>query len=267
MRSRPIVTLLTDFGLRDPYVAQMKAVISSVCPRTVIVDISHDVEKFNVRMGAFILASAAPYFPSGSIHVAVVDPGVGTKRLPIVVETKNFFFVGPDNGLLILAAQADGIRHVYQITNQHYMRSTISYTFHGRDIFAPVAGHLANGVSLKKMGSKFLDYVIPSFSKPLIKNGKIVGEITYIDCFGNIVTNIPASLLEQLHVSQGVLLQLSIQRKKFVIRLCRAYGEVQVGEPLGIIGSHNFLELSMNQGNAAKVFRVLPGDSIELSLA
>jgi len=267
MRSRPIVTLLTDFGLRDPYVAQMRAVILSVCPRAVIVDISHDVEKFNVRMGAFILASAAPYFPSGSIHVAVVDPGVGTKRLPIVVETKNFFFVGPDNGLLVLAAQSNGIKHVYQITNQHYMRSTISYTFHGRDIFAPVAGHLANGVSLKKMGSKFLDYVIPAFSKPLIKNGKIVGEITYIDCFGNIVTNIPVSLLEQLHISPGMLLQLSIQRKKFVIRLCRAYGEVQVGEPLGIIGSHNFLELSMNQGNAAKVFRVLPSDSIGLSLA
>ena len=267
MRARPIVTLLTDFGLRDPYVAQMKAVILSVCSRAVIVDISHDVEKFNVRMGAFILASAAPYFPSGSIHVAVVDPGVGTKRFPIVVETKNFFFVGPDNGLLILAAQADGITHVYQVTNQHYLRPAISYTFHGRDIFAPVAGHLANGISPQKMGSKFLNYVVPSFSKPSIKNGKIVGEITYIDCFGNVVTNIPASLLEQLHISQGMLLQLSIQRKKFVIRLCRAYGEVQVGELLGTIGSHNFLELSMNQGNAAKALKAVSGDSVELSLA
>jgi S-adenosylmethionine hydrolase len=264
MHSHPIVTLLTDFGIRDPYVAQMKAVILSICPRTVIVDISHEVEKFNVRMGAFILASATPYFPPGAIHVAVVDPAVGTKRAPLIIETKNFFFVGPDNGLLILAAQADGIRHVYQIENQRYLRPTISYTFHGRDVFAPAAGHLAKGISPQKIGSKLLSYVVPSFSKPLIKNGKITGEINYIDCFGNVVTNIPASLLEQLHVSPGMLLQLHIKGKRFAIRFCQAYGEVQVGEPLGIIGSHNFLELSINQGNAARLFKVVVGDPVDL---
>ncbi|MBS7643674.1 S-adenosyl-l-methionine hydroxide adenosyltransferase family protein [Candidatus Bathyarchaeota archaeon] len=267
MNSHPIVTLLTDFGTRDPYVAQMKAVILSICPRTVIVDISHNVEKFNVRMGAFILASATPYFPPGSIHMAVVDPAVGTKRAPLLIETKNFFFVGPDNGLLILAAQADGIEQVYQIENQRYLRPAISYTFHGRDVFAPVAGYLAKGVSPQKIGSKLLSYVVPSFSKPSIKNGKISGEINYIDSFGNVVTNIPASLLEQLRVLPGQLLQLRIKRKSFAIRFCRAYGEVQVGELLGIIGSHNFLELSINQGNAAGLFNVVVGDTVELHLA
>jgi len=139
----PIVTLLTDFGLKDPYVAEMKAVILSICPEAWIVDVSHMVKKFDVRMGAFILAQAAPYFPAGTVHVAVVDPGVGTERRPIIVEAKRSFYVGPDNGVLMLSAKREGILHIYEIKNRKYMLQKISRTFHGRDVFSPVAAHLA----------------------------------------------------------------------------------------------------------------------------
>ncbi|MGA3110147.1 MAG: SAM-dependent chlorinase/fluorinase [Candidatus Bathyarchaeia archaeon] len=133
---KPLISLLTDFGVQDSYVAEMKAVVLSICPDANLVDITHQVGKFNIRMGAFILASATPYFPSRSVHLAVVDPGVGSNRRPIAIETNRSLYVGPDNGLLIPAATAEEIRHVYELTNHSLMRSPVSSTFQGRDIFS-----------------------------------------------------------------------------------------------------------------------------------
>jgi S-adenosylmethionine hydrolase len=141
-----MITLTSDFGLKDPYVAEMKGVILTIIPNATLVDITHDIEKFNIRMAAFTLASVAPYFPKGTVHLAVVDPGVGTQRRAILVQTTQGFFVGPDNGILILPAQNQGIEHIYQLTNPKFMLPGVSSTFHGRDVFAPAAAHLDKGV-------------------------------------------------------------------------------------------------------------------------
>lgn len=261
---RPIITLTTDFGLRDPYVAEMKAVILDINPNATIVDISHEVEKFNITMGAYILASAAPYFPKGTIHVAVVDPGVGTERRPIIIEAKNSFFVGPDNGLMVLAAKSQGIKHIYEISNRKFMRHEISRTFHGRDVFAPAAAHLSKGVSPREIGPEVKDIVIPEFARVVKRGNMLVGEVLYIDGFGNIVTNFTVRELERLKGRDT--LQIGLGGLKLNVKLCKAYADVKPQEPLAIIGSHNFLELSLNQGDAAKTFKTKIGDKITLHL-
>jgi len=262
----PIVTLLSDFGLKDPYVAEMKAVIMRICPEARIIDVSHDIEKFNIRMGAFVLASAAPYFPKGTIHVAVVDPGVGTKRRPILIEASHALYVGPDNGLLLLAAQKQGVRHVFNITNSHYMLSRVSKTFHGRDIFAPVAAHLASGSDPADFGSEIQDYVIPKFAKPELTANEFRGEVLHIDDFGNIITNISAEDFEKTRIKDGSTFQLRLKGKITALKFCSAYGETPIGKPLALIGSHDFLEISINQGNASKKFGIKTGDQITVVL-
>ncbi|MEM2914122.1 MAG: SAM-dependent chlorinase/fluorinase [Candidatus Bathyarchaeia archaeon] len=203
-----VITLLSDFGLRDPYVAEMKAVIISICPTAIIVDISHEIKKFDIRMGAFVLAESAPYFPEGTIHVAVVDPGVGTKRRPIIIETKQSIYVGPDNGLLMLSAQREKIKHVYEIANPKYMRKDVSDTFHGRDIFSPVAAHLAKGIAASDLGPEICDPVVPGFVKPVVLNSEIEGEFIHIDDFGNLVSNITLRDLEEIGTKKGEKIRL-----------------------------------------------------------
>lgn len=258
-----IITLLSDFGLKDPYVAEMKAVILSICPQARLVDISHEIEKFNIRMGAFVLASAAPYFPEGTIHVAVVDPEVGTKRRAVLVEARDAFFVGPDNGLLMLAAEKIGIRRVYEITNRRFMLSRVSRTFHGRDIFAPVAAHLAKGGCKPfDFGSEIHDYVVPKFVKPRLTKTALFGEVLHLDDFGNIVTNMSRAEFEKTGIQEGAMLRFRLRDKAIKLRFCSTYGEVPIGKALVIIGSHDFLEISTNQRNAAKKFGAKVGDAV-----
>jgi len=260
----PVITLLTDFGTKDPYVAEMKAVIVSICPEAQIIDISHQIEKFNIRMGAFTLASAAPYFPEKTIHVAVVDPGVGTKRRPIIVETRRFFYVGPDNGVLMLSAQKEGIRHVCQISNPMFMLSKVSKTFHGRDIFAPAAAYLAKGKLPLEFGPEIRDYVVPEFAKPEIRGKTLLGEVVHIDDFGNIVSNISVEDLKKIGAKENRFLSVKFKEKLFHLRFCSTYGDVAANQALALVGSHGFLEFSVNQGNAAKKFKVEVGDSVRL---
>lgn len=260
-----ILTLLSDFGLKDPYVAEMKAVILSIHPQVRLVDISHEIEKFNIREGAFVLASAAPYFPSGTIHVAVVDPGVGTKRRPIIVETKHEFYVGPDNGLLMLAAQKEGVDHVYHVNNPQYMLPQVSRTFHGRDIFAPTAAHLARGRPPSEFGPEIQDYVFPEFAKPYTRKGELFGQILHIDDFGNVVSNISANDVEKMGIREGSFVNVKLKGRTLALKLCSAYGEAPAKKPLAIIGSSDFLEVSINQGNASKVFKAKVGDSVRVS--
>jgi S-adenosylmethionine hydrolase len=260
-----MITLTTDFGLNDPYVAEMKAVILSICPNAVIIDITHEIAKFNIRMGAYVLASAVPYFPEGSIHVAVVDPGVGTRRRPIVIQTKQGFFVGPDNGLLVLAAAKQGIMCIHELTNPRFMLPKVSHTFHGRDIFAPAAAHLMSGVKLEEFGPEIRKVVQPEFVKVTQRNGVLVGEVLHVDGFGNIITNINEREVAQSCVKGAVSVELAGYKLK--LKLCKAYGETEPREPLALIGSHGFLEIALNQGNAAKKFKAKPGDKIKLSLS
>jgi S-adenosylmethionine hydrolase len=259
----PLITLLSDFGLRDPYVAEMKAVILSICPQARLVDISHMIEKFNIRMGAFVLASAAPYFPEGSVHVAVVDPGVGTKRRAILVEARQAFFVGPDNGLLMLAAERLGIRHVYNVTNRRFLLGRVSQTFHGRDVFAPVAAHLAKGdCKPSDFGSEIRDYVVPRFVKPRLTKNALFGEVLHVDDFGNIVTNISRAEFEKTGIREGAMFGFRLKDKVIKLKYCSTYGEVPIGKSLALIGSHDFLEISTNQRIASKKFGARVGDTV-----
>ncbi len=262
-----IITLLSDFGLKDPYVAEMKAIILSIHPQTQIVDITHKIEKFSVHMGAFVLASSAPHFPPGTIHVAVVDPGVGTKRRSIIVETKRNFYVGPDNGLLMLAAQKEGINHVYHVNNPQYMLHRVSRTFHGRDIFAPVAANLARGRSPLEFGPEIQDYLLPEFANPHVREGELLGEVLHIDNFGNIISNISEEDLEKMGIREGCSLRIKLDGKMLTVKLCSAYGEVPERTPLAIIGSNDFFEVSINQGSASRMLKAKIGDPLSVSLA
>ncbi|MCJ7763226.1 S-adenosyl-l-methionine hydroxide adenosyltransferase family protein [Candidatus Bathyarchaeota archaeon] len=258
-----IFTLTTDFGLKDPYVAEMKAVILSVCPNAVVVDVTHEVEKFSIRMGAYMLASAAPYFPQGSVHVAVVDPDVGTQRRPIIVQTTHSFFVGPDNGLLFLAAEAQGIKRIYEIASRRFMLPHVSSTFHGRDIFAPAAAHLANGVPAEEFGPEITEVAKPKFTKVTRVKDSLVGEVLHVDGFGNIITNVRAKDIASL--KEGVV-QAELPFGKLQLKLSKTYAEAKLQEPIALIGSHDFLEIALNQGNAAAKFNIKTGDKITLTV-
>jgi S-adenosylmethionine hydrolase len=260
-----IISLLSDFGIKDAYVAEMKAIIISINPLARLIDITHQIEKFSIRKAAYILASAAPYFPLKTTHLAVVDPGVGTKRRPLLVETKRSLYVGPDNGLLMLAAHKEDIVNVYLIENPKYMLSKVSKTFHGRDIFAPAAAYLTKGVSPSMFGPEIHDYIFPNFAKSYLGNNELEGEILSIDDFGNIISNISGEDLEQAGFYERDSFNVTINGKNFILNLCSAYGNVPVNVPLALIGSSNFLEFAVNQGSGGKFFNAKVGDLISVS--
>jgi S-adenosylmethionine hydrolase len=257
-----MITLTTDFGLKDPYVAEMKGAILTINPKATIVDVSHGVDRFSVRMGAFLLASAAPYFPEGTVHVAVVDPGVGTERRAIVVQTKRGYFVGPDNGVLMLAAQAEGIKHVYQLTNPKFMLPQVSSTFHGRDIFAPAAAYLDKGTAAKEFGPEITGATAPKFAAVERKGDVLIGEVLHVDGFGNVITNI-----NQKEISQTKDAKINLHHVTLQLPLAKTYAQAKPKEPLALVGSHGFLELALNQGSFAEKYRVNAGDKIETVLA
>ena len=258
-----MITLTSDFGLKDPYVAEMKGVILTINPKAALIDITHDIEKFNIRMAAFMLASAAQYFPEGTVHLAVVDPGVGTQRRAILIQTKKGFFVGPDNGILILAAQSQGIEHVYQLTNPKFMLPKISSTFHGRDIFAPAAAHLEKGVQPIEFGPEINDPIKPEFAKVKRRNDSLIGEVMHIDGFGNIITNINEKTVQNYAKKVNVELP-SISLK---LTFGKAYAQAKPKEPIVLIGSHGFMEIALNQGSAAEKFHAKAGDKIAVTVA
>ncbi len=258
-----MITLTSDFGLKDPYVAEMKGVILTINPNATLVNITHDVEKFNVRAAAFMLASAVPFFPEGTVHLAVVDPGVGTQRRAILIQTKSSFLVGPDNGILILAAQKQGIEHIYQLTNPKFMLPKVSSTFHGRDIFAPAAAHLAKGVPPKDFGPEVQDPVMPEFSKVKIIDGSLVGQVLHVNGFGNIITNI-----NEKEMSENNAKTVNVESSHGSLRVPfgKAYAQAKPQEPVALIGSHGFVEIGLNQGNAAEKFHVKAGDRIKVTV-
>ncbi|MCX7822882.1 MAG: SAM-dependent chlorinase/fluorinase [Syntrophobacterales bacterium] len=255
-----IICLLTDFGLRDGYVSSMKGVIYSIAPHVTIVDISHDIDPFCISSGAYVLYSVVPYFPSNTIFVAVVDPGVGTERKALVVEKQGNLFIGPDNGLFSWIL-AEGIIKAFWIDpkglSSPYVKAEISSTFHGRDIFAPIAAHIARGVNVEELA-------IPLDTPPLISDWiapkehstHITGQVVHVDRFGNLVTNI-----KKEHFSDWKKRHLphsSTQGKPIVeirshsMSIEETYGSVPKGALTALWGSSNHLEISVNQGHAAK---------------
>lgn len=254
-----MITLTSDFGLKDPYVAEMKGVILTIDPKAKLIDISHEVEKFNIRMAAFTLASAATYFPEGTIHLAVVDPGVGTERRAILIQTEKSIFVGPDNGILILAAQNQGIKHAYRLTNPAFMLPKISGTFHGRDVFAPAAAHLDKGTAPDKFGPEINDLIKPEFAAVKKTGGSLIGEIMHIDSFGNIITNINE---KDLIRNPAEKVNVDLHGESLKLTFGKTYGQTKPKEPIALIGSHGFLEIALNQSNVAEKFQAKPGDKI-----
>lgn len=256
-----IVTLLSDFGSGSPYPAQMKAAVAGLCHATLI-DISHDVRRHDVRMGAYLLASVAPHAPAGTVHLAVVDPGVGTARRPLIVIAGGQFFVGPDNGLLIPAARRVGNPRVFEITAPEILRPDTSTTFHGRDIFAPAAGRLAGGMPPDALGRPALTWVNLEFGTGR-RNGEVItGEIIYVDPFGNLVTNIPTSLLK----ADLAPVTLTLRRRMFQGVTGRTYGDLAIGA-VGIVpGSDGMLEIAVREGDAAAYTGTSAGHSIVIRL-
>ncbi|MBD2664779.1 hypothetical protein B6N60_04044 [Richelia sinica FACHB-800] len=259
MRKSNVITLLSDFGINDVYVGVMKGVIAQINSNLTIVDLTHQIPPQNIAAGRFCLMNAYAYFPAGTVHVAVVDPGVGSQRRSLAVEFSQGFLIGPDNGLLTgVLSQIPAIRAV-ELTNLNYWRSPQpSNTFHGRDIFAPVAAYLASGVPLLELGTE-----INPDSLVQLDIGQweetatgVCGCVQYIDYFGNLVTNIPASYV------QGK--SWSVQIKGMTIGGCQTYSDVGVGEALALIGSHGWVEIAVNSGNAQAQLQIDWQDTLEV---
>lgn len=240
-----IITLLTDFGLQDGFVGVMKGVIAGIARDAHVVDISHDIPPQNIRSAAFLLEASYRFFPRQTIHVVVVDPGVGSGRRGLLVCSKEHYFIGPDNGVL---SPILNDAQIFLIENPDYCLNKISATFHGRDIFAPAAAYLALGCDPKGFGSEVTDPVRLAFPEAVTSNGGIEGEIVYIDRFGNLVTNLTASqVIPIMKTTRGI----SVLEDGSEWPLHRTYSEVAPGESCAVLGGYDYLELSVSMGSAA----------------
>jgi S-adenosylmethionine hydrolase len=246
--ARAIITLLSDFGTGDAYVASMKGVILSFNPQAVLIDLTHDLPPQDLRSGAFILAAAAPYFPPATIHLAVVDPGVGSTRRGLAARGQGQYWVGPDNGLFHLVFSQGADLEIVSLENPSFFLPRVSATFHGRDVFAPVAAHLSLGVKLARFGPAVTAAVSLGFPEPSFGPAAIHGEIIYVDRFGNLVSNVRAGDLRSWAQGQGLHFQLGpIQFRG----LSRTYTDVAPGEFLALEGSHGYLEIACALQSAA----------------
>lgn len=264
LRNMSIISLTTDFG--DLYPAAMKAVILGINPEVQIVDVTHSIRQAGIREGAFALYSLVPYFPLKTIHIGVVDPGVGTSRRPLAIKAgkpgQEQYFVGPDNGLLIPAACRLGEIEIYEITNRDFMlKSGVSATFHGRDIFAPIGAHISRGIEIEKVGPKISDFVDLDFGNFGIDGPFLAGEVIFSDSFGNVITNIPEDVILKFSAF-GSRVEVNGIQVPFV----QTYGFASRKEPLILIGSHGFVEIAVNGGNAALKFGLKNGDKVAIKI-
>lgn len=260
-----IVSLLTDFGVEDEYVGVMKAVILSVNPAAVIVDLTHQIPSQNIFQAAQVINESYRFFPEKSIHVIVVDPGVGSDRAILAYEKKGHIFIAPDNGVLTLLAEEKGEDRVYLVQNPNYFLNPVSRTFHGRDIFAPVAAHLSKGVAIERLGP-MLD--VKNITRLTVaeafidETGAVVGHIVSVDHFGNLITNIDLKLMDRYGIRPEnatiVLGNIKLQG------IHDHYSSVNSGNVLAIIGSRGLLEIAVNQGNARKTLHAAVGELVRI---
>jgi len=277
-----IVTLTTDFGLADGYVGAMKGVILNIAPDATLVDISHEIMPQDVRGGAFVLKSASPYFPPGAIHVAVVDPGVGSKRRALAVQTERAIFIGPDNGVLSWALERETVQAIIHVDRPDYWLGEVSHTFHGRDIFAPVAAHLARGVPIHHVGTPVGDMLSLPLPHPSYDgSGTLHSEVIYIDRFGNLITgieldptavcgdsvscrvvNLPADAPDLCLTSQA---RVEIAGR-LIHTIVRSYADVASGNLLALVDSSGHLEIAVRNGNAATALKAHVGAPVRVIL-
>lgn len=261
-----VISLMTDFGIKDGTVGVMKGVIWSICPSAQISDLSHVVQAQNIREAAYIFARSIPYYPKGSIHVVVVDPGVGTARRPMAAQIGDWFYVGPDNGTvtgLLERAEQEGWQTTFiELNERKYWLPTISFVFHGRDIFSPVAAHLANGVPLQQLGSPFDNPVRLELPKPRRTDNGWRGEVTHIDHFGNLSTNIR---VEHLGEAMKRMETISVKLNGHQIHgMVNTFGERPVGELIALIGSTGNLGVSIVNGSALQILGTKIGDPVDV---
>jgi S-adenosylmethionine hydrolase len=262
-----MITLLTDFGGKDPFVGIMKGVILGICPDAVVVDLCHEVPAHDILGGSFLLGTATPAFPVGTIHVAVVDPGVGGVRRPILAEVDHQVFVAPDNGLLSYPFASARRRRVRHLTAPAYWRHPVSASFHGRDIFAPVAGHLAAGVDPSRCGPEIDDPVCLETPRPkLVAPGTLQGTILWVDRFGNCITNIAEGDVALLAPVTAPEIRVSAGGR-LLGRLVGCFGEVERGETGALFGSAGYVELFGNREHLARRWNLTPGDPVLLQRA
>jgi len=267
-RAAPVIAILTDFGYRDHYAGVMKGVIARIAPHVPIIDLTHGVAAQSIAAGAFLLARSWRYFPARTIFLAVVDPGVGSARAPIAIDTRaGARFVGPDNGLLSIAARQAGVRRAVELTSPRHRLSEVSSTFHGRDIFAPAAAWLARGAAIGALGSGLDRIVELGLPEPLVSAARIRGEVLYVDGFGNLITNISRKDLARLPNSFRKK-PLSVKIKgSAAIRIHRAYGDVPTGGALAAFGGFDLLEIALRDANAAMRYHAEAGASVVLTTA
>ena len=263
----PIITLTTDFGAADHYVGAVKAAILSVSTSIAIVDITHEVSQHDIMEAGWILSNAFAVFPPRTIHVAVADPGVGTARRPIVVSARNHIFVGPDNGIFSFLYDSDPPAKVHAITATHYMRPQVSDTFHARDIFGPVAAHLARGADAANVGELIEDFVQLDLPRPTVTPEALVrAAVAHVDRFGNVILNVTRAAVEALMTRTGASAVVVMLNGVRVTHLCRTYGEGPEQTPFLLFNSSDLLEIACNQARAVDLLRVRRGDPVDLTL-
>lgn len=264
-----LIVLLTDFGTRDFYVGAMKGAILRTSPNVRIEDITHEVPKYDIAEGAYTLAKSAPEFPKGTVFLCVVDPGVGTARKPVAVLTADGdAYVGPDNGLFTRVIDAAGLVAAYELTNADLMgKDLISSTFHGRDVFGPVAAHLASGFPIDKVGPRLEALVRLESRKPRVEGGTVIGEVTLVDEYGDVLTNILRKDLEQAGIQKGDTVKVRIGASEMTAPFLKTYGDVPEGKPVCMISSGEVFETAINQGDLGKSTGAKRGDPVTVQKA
>ncbi|UCB45800.1 MAG: SAM-dependent chlorinase/fluorinase [Spirochaetota bacterium] len=277
---KKMLTFSSDFGYKDTYVAEVKGVIEACCKDVHIIDLTHGIEQGNLAAASFVLLSASKYFPKGTVHLAVIDPGVGTTRKIIVVNTGQYTFIGPDNGILYEPADSDGIKNIWEVDIERFLKKMpeafpksdvikkilkqgVSSTFHGRDLFAPLSGYVLNGFSMGDIANTARSMVKIEISKPAVSGDKIFGKVIYIDRFGNLITNIPNEIVRH----DGEVF-LKTGRKMISIGVLNSgamsgtYANVSRGKPVPLTGSRGYVEIAVNCGSAAEYFGAVYDDEI-----
>ncbi len=262
LRVPPIITLTTDFGLADHYVGTMKGVLLSGCPDARIVDISHEIPAFSTYAGAYAIARAVPFFPPGTVHVLVVDPGVGTARKPLLVEADKQYLIAPDNGVLSLFLQHHGNATIWEITNRSLWRNPASATFHGRDVFAPVAAALASGSARPEDVGPELDQItlLPDLQPVESEPGLWHGRVLSVDHFGNVITNFAGFDFPEVVRGEFTL----CAAKKQITDFRPTFGDAAEGLCFAYIGSSDYIEIGINQRSAAAYLGISPGEAVTL---
>jgi len=261
-----MITLTTDFGLTEHYVGAMKGVIYSINPTVQLVDVTNAVQSFDVLDGAIAISQAYSYFPKYTVHVVVVDPGVGGPRRPIIATIGQYLFVAPDNGVLSLVYEREERVSVRHITSEHYFHQPVSNTFHGRDVFAPVAAYLSKGVDASKFGEEVTDYVRFAAPKPKPLGGnQWKGIVLKTDKFGNLVTNITTKDIPQIFDGSSDAFKISVGKTE-VTKLCSSYAQGAQGELFAIVGSTGFLEISANKAAASRVAGADKGSEVTVTV-